>query len=109
MLSLAKAKATERIAAEFYVNAFTGMRVASGVSYYHGLPEQEAHTIGHGGVPSVVMVPGLDRLSVRKSRPPGPLCRKRRIPGRQRSTKCSSATGSRVKSIDSIRETTISR
>ena len=45
MLSFAKDKATARIASEFYVNAINGMRGASGVSAYVGLPEQEAFDI----------------------------------------------------------------
>ena len=45
MLSFAKDKATARIASEFYVNAINVMRGASGVSQYHGLPQQEAFNI----------------------------------------------------------------
>jgi NAD(P)-dependent dehydrogenase (short-subunit alcohol dehydrogenase family) len=45
MISFARDKATARIAAEFYVNAINVMRGASGVSEYHGLPEQEAFNI----------------------------------------------------------------
>ncbi len=45
MVSFAKDKATARIASEFYVNAINVMRGASGVSRYHGLPQQEAFNI----------------------------------------------------------------
>ena len=45
MMTFAADKATARIAAEFYANAITVMRGASGVSRYVGLPEQEAFDI----------------------------------------------------------------
>jgi rhamnulose-1-phosphate aldolase/alcohol dehydrogenase len=45
MVSLAKDKATARIAAEFYVNAINVMREASAIDRYVGLPEQEAFDI----------------------------------------------------------------
>ncbi|MBY3172184.1 bifunctional rhamnulose-1-phosphate aldolase/short-chain dehydrogenase [Rhizobium laguerreae] len=45
MLSFARDKATARIASEFYVNAINVMRLASTVSEYQGLPEQEAFDI----------------------------------------------------------------
>ncbi|WP_119156537.1 bifunctional rhamnulose-1-phosphate aldolase/short-chain dehydrogenase [Caldimonas tepidiphila] len=45
MVSLARDKATARIAAEFYVNAINVMREAEGVDRYVGLPEQEAFDI----------------------------------------------------------------
>jgi rhamnulose-1-phosphate aldolase/alcohol dehydrogenase len=45
MVSLAKDKATARIAGEFYVNAINVMREASAIDTYVGLPEQEAFDI----------------------------------------------------------------
>ncbi len=45
MVSLAKDKATARIAGEFYVNAINVMREANGIDRYVGLPEQEAFDI----------------------------------------------------------------
>lgn len=45
MVSIAKDKATARIAGEFYVNAINVMREASAVDTYVGLPEQEAFDI----------------------------------------------------------------
>ncbi len=45
MVSLARDKATARIAAEFYVNAINVMRDASAIDNYVGLPEQEAFDI----------------------------------------------------------------
>ena len=45
MVSLAKDKATARIAAEFYVNAINVMREANAIDTYVGLPEQEAFDI----------------------------------------------------------------
>ncbi len=45
MVSLAKDKATARIAGEFYVNAINVMREANALDEYVGLPEQEAFDI----------------------------------------------------------------
>jgi rhamnulose-1-phosphate aldolase/alcohol dehydrogenase len=45
MITFAADKAAARIAAEFYVNAINVMRVASSVSTYRALPEQEAFDI----------------------------------------------------------------
>ena len=45
MVTLAKDKATARIAGEFYVNAINVMREASTLDQYVGLPEQEAFDI----------------------------------------------------------------
>jgi rhamnulose-1-phosphate aldolase/alcohol dehydrogenase len=45
MVTLAKDKATARIAGEFYVNAINVMREANAVDRYIGLPEQEAFDI----------------------------------------------------------------
>ena len=45
MISLAKDKATARIAGEFYVNAINVMREANAIDEYVGLPEQEAFDI----------------------------------------------------------------
>ena len=45
MVSIAKDKATARIAGEFYVNAINVMRDANAVDSYVGLPEQEAFDI----------------------------------------------------------------
>jgi rhamnulose-1-phosphate aldolase/alcohol dehydrogenase len=45
MVSFAKDKPTARVASEFYINAISVMRGASGVSAYAGLPEQEAFNI----------------------------------------------------------------
>jgi rhamnulose-1-phosphate aldolase/alcohol dehydrogenase len=45
MVSLAKDKATARIAGEFYVNAINVMREANAIDQYIGLPEQEAFDI----------------------------------------------------------------
>ena len=45
MVSLAKDKATARIAGEFYVNAINVMREANALDQYVGLPEQEAFDI----------------------------------------------------------------
>ena len=45
MVTIAKDKATARIAGEFYVNAINVMREASAVDRYVGLPEQEAFDI----------------------------------------------------------------
>jgi len=45
MVSIAKDKATARIADEFYVNAINVMREANAVDSYVGLPEQEAFDI----------------------------------------------------------------
>jgi len=45
MVSIAKDKATARIAGEFYVNAINVMRDANAVDRYVGLPEQEAFDI----------------------------------------------------------------
>ncbi len=45
MVSLARDKATARIAGEFYVNAINVMREASAIDRYVGLPEQEAFDI----------------------------------------------------------------
>ncbi len=45
MVSIAKDKATARIAGEFYVNAINVMREASAIDRYVGLPEQEAFDI----------------------------------------------------------------
>lgn len=45
MVTLAKDKATARIAGEFYVNAINVMREANLVDQYVGLPEQEAFDI----------------------------------------------------------------
>jgi rhamnulose-1-phosphate aldolase/alcohol dehydrogenase len=45
MVTIAKDKATARIAAEFYVNAINVMREANAVDRYVGLPEQEAFDI----------------------------------------------------------------
>ncbi len=45
MVTLAKDKATARIAGEFYVNAINVMREADAVDRYVGLPEQEAFDI----------------------------------------------------------------
>ena len=45
MVTIAKDKATARIAGEFYVNAINVMREANGVDRYVGLPEQEAFDI----------------------------------------------------------------
>jgi rhamnulose-1-phosphate aldolase/alcohol dehydrogenase len=45
MVSIAKDKATARIAGEFYVNAINVMRDANAINTYVGLPEQEAFDI----------------------------------------------------------------
>jgi len=45
MVTIAKDKATARIAGEFYVNAINVMREANAVDRYVGLPEQEAFDI----------------------------------------------------------------
>ena len=45
MVSIAKDKATARVAGEFYVNAINVMRDANAVDRYVGLPEQEAFDI----------------------------------------------------------------
>lgn len=45
MVTMAKDKATARIAGEFYVNAINVMREATAVDRYVGLPEQEAFDI----------------------------------------------------------------
>ena len=45
MVTIAKDKATARIAGEFYVNAINVMRDANAVDTYVGLPEQEAFDI----------------------------------------------------------------
>lgn len=45
MVTLAKDKATARIAGEFYVNAINVMREANAIDRYVGLPEQEAFDI----------------------------------------------------------------
>jgi rhamnulose-1-phosphate aldolase/alcohol dehydrogenase len=45
MVSIAKDKATARIAGEFYVNAINVMRDANAIDSYVGLPEQEAFDI----------------------------------------------------------------
>jgi rhamnulose-1-phosphate aldolase/alcohol dehydrogenase len=45
MISIAKDKATARIASEFYVNAINVMRGANSIDSYVGLPEQEAFDI----------------------------------------------------------------
>jgi rhamnulose-1-phosphate aldolase/alcohol dehydrogenase len=45
MVTIAKDKATARIAGEFYVNAINVMREAEAVDRYVGLPEQEAFDI----------------------------------------------------------------
>lgn len=45
MVTIAKDKATARIAGEFYVNAINVMREANAVDRYAGLPEQEAFDI----------------------------------------------------------------
>ncbi len=45
MVSIAKDKATARVAGEFYVNAINVMRDANAVDTYVGLPEQEAFDI----------------------------------------------------------------
>ena len=45
MVTIAKDKATARIAGEFYVNAINVMRDANAVDRYVGLPEQEAFDI----------------------------------------------------------------
>ncbi len=45
MVSIAKDKATARIAGEFYVNAINVMREANALDRYVGLPEQEAFDI----------------------------------------------------------------
>ncbi|MDC8784671.1 bifunctional rhamnulose-1-phosphate aldolase/short-chain dehydrogenase [Roseateles koreensis] len=45
MMTIAKDKATARIASEFYINAINVMRDADAVDRYVGLPEQEAFDI----------------------------------------------------------------
>jgi rhamnulose-1-phosphate aldolase/alcohol dehydrogenase len=45
MVTIAKDKATARIAGEFYVNAINVMREANAIDEYVGLPEQEAFDI----------------------------------------------------------------
>jgi rhamnulose-1-phosphate aldolase/alcohol dehydrogenase len=45
MVTIAKDKATARIAGEFYVNAINVMREANAIDTYVGLPEQEAFDI----------------------------------------------------------------
>lgn len=45
MVTIAKDKATARIAGEFYVNAINVMREANAIDRYVGLPEQEAFDI----------------------------------------------------------------
>jgi len=45
MVTIAKDKATARIAGEFYVNAINVMREANAIDQYVGLPEQEAFDI----------------------------------------------------------------
>jgi rhamnulose-1-phosphate aldolase/alcohol dehydrogenase len=64
MVTLAKDKATARIAGEFYVNAINVMRGASSVDEYVGLDEQEAFNIEYWQ---------LEEAKLRRQPPPKPL------------------------------------
>ena len=64
MFTLAKDKATARIASEFYRNAINVMRGAEAVGGYLGLPEQEAFDIEYWA---------LEEAKLRRMPPPAPL------------------------------------
>jgi rhamnulose-1-phosphate aldolase/alcohol dehydrogenase len=64
MFTLAKDKATARIASEFYRNAINVMRGAGAVGDYVGLPEQEAFDIEYWA---------LEEAKLRRMPPPAPL------------------------------------
>ena len=64
LFSLAKDKATARIAAEFYIAAVNVMRGASAIGDYQGLPEQEAFDIEYWA---------LEEAKLRRQPPPAPL------------------------------------
>jgi rhamnulose-1-phosphate aldolase/alcohol dehydrogenase len=64
MVTLAKDKATARIAGEFYVNAINVMRGAASVDEYVGLDEQEAFNIEYWQ---------LEEAKLRRQPPPKPL------------------------------------
>jgi rhamnulose-1-phosphate aldolase/alcohol dehydrogenase len=64
MFTLAKDKATARIASEFYRNAINVMRGAEAVGGYVGLPEQEAFDIEYWA---------LEEAKLRRMPPPAPL------------------------------------
>jgi len=64
MFTLAKDKATARIASEFYRNAINVMRGASAIGDYLGLPEQEAFDIEYWA---------LEEAKLRRMPPPLPL------------------------------------
>ena len=64
MFTLAKDKATARIASEFYRNAINVMRGANAVGDYLGLPEQEAFDIEYWA---------LEEAKLRRMPPPAPL------------------------------------
>lgn len=67
MVTIAKDKATARIAGEFYVNAINVMREADAVDRYVGLPEQEAFDIEYWQ---------LEEAKLRRMPPPKPLAGK---------------------------------
>ncbi len=64
VFTLAKDKATARIASEFYRNAINVMRGAEAVGGYLGLPEQEAFDIEYWA---------LEEAKLRRQPPPAPL------------------------------------
>jgi rhamnulose-1-phosphate aldolase/alcohol dehydrogenase len=64
VFTLAKDKATARIASEFYRNAINVMRGAEAVGGYLGLPEQEAFDIEYWA---------LEEAKLRRAPPPAPL------------------------------------
>jgi NAD(P)-dependent dehydrogenase (short-subunit alcohol dehydrogenase family) len=64
MFTLAKDKATARIASEFYRNAINVMRGAEAAGGYLGLPEQEAFDIEYWA---------LEEAKLRRQPPPAPL------------------------------------
>ena len=64
LFSLAKDKATARIAAEFYIAAINVMRGATAIGDYQGLPEQEAFDIEYWA---------LEEAKLRRQPAPAPL------------------------------------
>jgi rhamnulose-1-phosphate aldolase/alcohol dehydrogenase len=64
LFTLAKNKATARIASEFYRNAINVMRGAAAIGDYLGLPEQEAFDIEYWA---------LEEAKLRRQPPPAPL------------------------------------
>ena len=64
LFTLARDKATARIAAEFYRNAINVMRGAGAIGRYLGLPEQEAFDIEYWA---------LEEAKLRRQPPPAPL------------------------------------